>query len=189
MALDTLTLNIAAPVNWNAQKNVTGANANQNASSATEAKGALGTAAAGNAANGLNELYFSIQSISASGTLALDFTSFTDILNAAGIVGARFKFLQIELLSTAQDSVNGTAASSITIDATVANALGSNSNTGWLQGGASTKLDIPNGGWISFGCTNAGGVVIDSTHKSLSIKNNDGSNAAGVKIVAGISTT
>lgn len=187
MALDSLTLNVSAPVNWTAAKNVTGANQNTNASSATEAKGALGTATAGNTPNGLNELYFSIQSIVASGNISIDFSTFTDILNAAAVVGVRIKFIQVELLSTTQDSVNGTNASSILIDATVVNALIAQANSGWLTT-ATSGFVIPNGGWLQFGCTNASGVVVDATHKVLKINNNDGANAAAVKIIVGVST-
>ena len=187
MALDTLTVNISAPVNWTAGKNVTGAGQNTNSSSANEAKGSLGTAAAGNAANGANEFYFSIQSIAPSGSFSLDLSTFTDILNATGVVGVRVKAIQIELLSTTQDSVNGTNASSITIDGTAVNALLSQSFAGWLST-ATAKFDIPNGGWLQFGCTNANGVTVDATHKVLKIVNNDGANAAAVKIIAVPST-
>ena len=187
MALSSLSLNASAAVNWTATKNVTGANPNSNSSSANEARAALGTGAAGNAANGLNEEYFSITSIAGSGSATIDLSSFTDILGATGIVGVRTKFIQVELLSTTQDSTNGTAASSITIDATVANGLTSQSGTGWLTN-ATSKFDIPNGGWIQFGCTNANGIAIDSTHKILKVTNNDAGVAAAVKIIVGIST-
>lgn len=182
MALDTLTTSLSAPVNWTAGKNVTGANQNTNSSSASEAKATLGTAAAGNAANGANEFYFSIQSIVASGSFSLDLSTFTDILNATGVVAVRVKAIQIELLSTAQDSVNGTNASSITIDATAVNALISQSFSGWLST-ATSKFDLANGFWIQFGGTNANGVAVDGTHKVIKINNNDGSNAAAVKII------
>lgn len=187
MALDTLTLNGSAPVNWTASKNVTGASPNQNSSSANEAKASLGTAQAGNAANGLNELYYSIQSIVASGSASIDLSTFTDILNAASVVGVRVKFIQVELLSTAQDSVNGTNATSVTIDGTVTNGLTSQSFSGWLVGTVS-KIDIPNGAWVQYGLTNANGIAIDSTHKVIKISNNDGSNSAGVKVIVGVST-
>lgn len=194
MALDSLTLNVSAPVNWNAQKNVTGANPNQNASSAVEAKGALGTSAAGNAANGLNEMYYAITTIAASGNTSVDLSSFTDILNAAGIVGVRTKFIQIELLSATQDSTNGTAASSITIDNTVTNALSAQSHSGWFDNGSEgaaggSKFTLANGYWLQFGGTNANGVAIDGTHKVIKIVNNDAGVAAAVKFIVGISTT
>lgn len=186
MALDSLTLNIAAPVGWTAQKNVTGASPNTNNSSANEAKAQLGTAAAGNAANGLNELYFSIQNIVASGSVSIDFSTFTDVLNAAAVVAVRVKSIQIELLSVGQDSVNGTAASGVTVDATVVNGLSSQAGSGWLQ--AAGKLDIPNGSWVSFGCTNANGIAVDATHKVLKITNLDAGVAAAVKVIVGLST-
>lgn len=193
MSLDTLTFNGAAPVNWSASKNVTGASPNTNASSANEAKAALGTSAAGNAANGANELYFAILSIAPSGSATIDFTSLTDILAAAGVAAARLKFVQVEALSVAQDSVNGTNATSITIDNTVTNALSAQGHSGWFDNGAEgaaggSKFTLPNGAWLQFGMTNANGVTVDATHKVIKITNNDGTNAAAVKLVAVPST-
>lgn len=188
MALDSLVLNGQAGISWTAQKNVTGASANNNSSSVSEAKASLGTAAAGNAANGLNELYFAVLSIAASGNATQDFTSFTDILNATAVVGARIKFIQVGLLSTTQDAVNGTNAASITIDGTATNGFVSQgTNPGWLLN-ATSGFAIPNGGWVQFGCTNANGVVVDATHKVLKINNIDAGVAAAVKVVVGVST-
>lgn len=188
MALDSLTLNGSAPVNWTASKNVTGAEANQNNSTATEARASIGTAAANNAANGANELYFALLSVAANSSTSIDLNSFTDILGATGIQAVRTKFIQVELLSAAQDSTNGTNATSITIDGTVSNALLSQSNSGWLANNTSSFV-IPNGCWMQFGCPNAAGVAVDNTHKVIKITNNDGAVAAAVKVIAAVGTT
>lgn len=184
MALNALTLNASAPVNWNAQNNVNGASPNQNASSSNEAICNLSSNAADNAPNGADDLYYAIQTIAASGSLSLDLTTFTNVLGVAASVAARVKYIKIGLLSAAQDSVNGTLCTFVKVDATVVNGLASQSGSGWLE--AVSILDIPNSGWVAFGIPNANGIAVDSTHKVIKITNGDSSHAAAVKIVLGL---
>ncbi len=137
-----------------------------------------GTSTAGQA----NQIYSGIQTIAASGTLAYDLSAvFTNVLGNAAATFARVKGVLIELLDAAQDATNGTLCSSITLGNSGANDWIEQSHSGWL-GSATSVFDVPNGGFVAFGVNNAGGVVVDATHKILNIHNNDGSNAAAVRI-------
>ena len=180
MGLSSLSYSTQGNGSWTAQKNVTGASPNTNQSSITNAKATLGTQAANNAAGGADELYFSIASIAASGTLSLNLQSLTDILGAA-LNFARVKAIKLQLLSTAQDSVNGTNCSSVSLDTATTNSLTSQSKSGWLNN-ATSGIDLPNGCYLEFACPNANGITVDATHNILHFTNNDAGNAAAMQI-------
>ena len=195
MALDTLTATFKAQLGWTAQKNITGSDYSANVNSTTIAKsGSIGTSAANAAAGGSDELYSAVTSLSASSSASIDLSSLTDILGQTSIALVRVKAILIRLLSTTDDSVIGTAASSINIDNTVANALSAQSNTGWFNnahegtatGGAGdatgSKFCIPNGGVLSFYTPVAAGVAVDGTHKIIKVTNNDSGVTAKVQI-------
>lgn len=195
MALDSLASTLKLLINWTAQKNVTGTDYTATANvSQIQKTLTLGTAAANAAAGGSDELISKIYSIGASSNTSIDLTSLTDILAQTSVSLARVKAIVIRLLSASDDSTNGTAASSITIDNTVTNALSAQSNTGWFNnahegtatGGAGdatgSKFTIPSGGWMGFGVANAGGVLVDGTHKVIKIVNNDAGLAAAVQV-------
>src|SRR5262245_33557169 len=178
MAFDAFTGTLTVNAGWNASKNVSGlTNPNNNTNNNVKQMAfSLGAAVAG----GVNELYTTLLSIAGGGNASIDLTAITDILGATGISLARVKAIVIRLLSTADDATLGTAASSITIDNTVANALSSQAGSGWFgnaaEGAANgSKFTIPNGGFLAFGTPGANGVLVDSTHKVIKIVNNDGS--------------
>jgi|SRR5579885_2583139 hypothetical protein len=183
MALSSLTSAITIGASWTAQHNITGTtySPTQNSSQISK-KSSVGTSASNNAAGGGDELVSFIQSISNSSNTTIDLTNLTDILSTANTNLARIKGVIIQLLSTSDDSTNGTNCTSITVGAAASNAWTSQSaNRGWLATNTST-FDIPNGGAVSFVTPTANGVLVDGTHKNLFIVNNDSSNAAAVQI-------
>lgn len=194
--MDSLTASLTVGVVWNAGTNVSG-HAQRTNQTALSKNIALGTSAANNAAGGANSVYSALLSINASSSTTLDLTSVTDILGNS-LDFARVKAIVIRLLASTETDPSGTAigsaATSVTIDNTVTNALSAQSHTGWFDNaneGTSTggmgdatgsKFTIPNGGWMGFGVGNAAGVVVDSTHKALKITNNDSGVAAKVLV-------
>jgi hypothetical protein len=138
------------------------------------------TASNNNVAGGSDQSCSFIQIIAASGNATLDLTNMTNILGTAASGFARLKMYMAELLSAAQDSVNGTTCTSVTLG----NA-GSNINT--LEfGTANTTFtyNINNGGCHGpiWDTTAAGFVLVDGTHKNVKIVNNDATNAAAIQI-------
>lgn len=182
MALDSLAAALTVGLNWTAQKDITGSDYQPltNATNISK-KSTLGTSANNNALGGANELASFVQSISASSSATIDLTSLTNILQATGVSLARVKAVVIRLLSATDDSVIGTAASSITIGNNASNDWTSQSGTGWL-GTATSTFVIPNGGVLAFATANAGGVLVDATHKIIKVANADASLAAKVQI-------
>lgn len=182
MAISSLTSAITIGANWTAQKTLTGADYSptQNSSQFTK-KGSVGTSAANAAAGGGDELVSFIQTIANSANMTIDLTNTTDILSNANTNLARVKGIVVRLLSTSDDSVNGTACSSVTVGAAAANPFFSQAHSGWLASNTAT-LDVPNGGAYGFITPSANGVLVDSTHKNIFIVNNDAGNPAAVQI-------
>jgi len=182
--LTTLSATAAASLSWTATKSLTGTaySAIANASTLRTSFG-LGTTVANAVVGGADELASFITSIPASSSASIDTTAVTDILNQAAASFARLKLLMIRLLSVSLDATNGTAASSITLDNTVVNALSAQSNSGWFNNGAEgavggSKFTIPSGGVLFFGTPAAAGILVDATHKIIRLTNNDTSLAA-----------
>ena len=134
-------------------------------------------------AKGANQQMSKIISVTAGGSTTIDLTAaFTNIVNASNATFARIKGIRISLLSVADDSVNGTAASSITIGNNGSNDFTSQSgNRGWF-GSATSTFDLANGDDVCWKTVSANGVVVDATHKIIKITNNDGAIAASVLV-------
>lgn len=130
----------------------------------------------GTAASCVNQIVTTVVTPAASGTSNVDFTgSLTNIVGDATAAMSAVKAILVELISTDQDSTNGTACSSITIG---------NGTNPWLApfGGTGTYT-IKNGGrWFHEDPSAAGLAVTASTGDILKVLNNDGSNAAYVRI-------
>lgn len=192
-ALDSLTAFFSYVLNWNAAKNVTGTKAITSQDTWTK-KAGYSTAIANATQGGANEQVALTQTVSASSSVSIDLTSLTDVVGTGSVTGARVKAIVLHLLSATDDTVLGTAAASVTIDNTVTNALSAQSHSGWFDNAAEgaangSKFTIPNGGWLAFGTDNAGGVIIDSTHKVAKLTNNDGALAAKVRVGLVFGTT
>jgi hypothetical protein len=167
---------------WTASNNITGSDYSPSQNASTIKKSlSVGTAVADASAGGGDELVSFVQTVGASASVSVDLTTLTDIMQSTGVSLARVKGVVIRLLSATDDTVVGTAASSVTIDGTVANGWTSQAFSGWF-GNATSKMDVPNGGVLAFGTPSAAGVLVDATHKVLKVTNNDAGLSAKVQI-------
>ena len=181
MAIDVLSYKASVGSTMQAQKNNALAAATPLTNNPSPSKAiSLGTAAANNAAGGADEAALFLVSIAASSSATVDLTSITDILNQSASL-ARGKHIRIQLLSASDDTVNGTAASYVTIGNNGSNDWVSQGGTGWFHG-ATSSFDVPNGGYMEFGVGNGAGVAVDGTHKIIKIANADAGLAAKVQI-------
>jgi hypothetical protein len=172
--LDSLTATFTTQIGWTAQKNIVGSDYSPNSNASTIKKTlTVGTSIANASAGGGDELYSFVTSLAGAASASIDLTAFADILNQSAALLARAKVIIIRVLSVADDAVIGTAATGVLVDATVANALVSQSGSGWFKAVTST-FDIPNGGVLAFGTPAAAGVLVDGTHKVIKVTNNDG---------------
>lgn len=131
---------------------------------------------ANNVTNGSDESYVGITTVAASGNATLNLQAFKDLVNQTGVSLARVKAYMIWLLSTADDSVNGTLCTGVTINGT------GGTNLAVLPGITNTTLG--NGEAICWGTPSATGAAISATTCNIYIANNDASHAAAVLIVA-----
>ena len=187
-AIGTLTFTSSVTTTFNGQNGITGSDYSPIGSASTISKRvSISTAAADAAVGGGDIVYSAITSISASSNASIDLTSVTDVMGTTGQTFVRVKSIRIRLLSATDDSVVGTAASSVTLDNTVTNALSAQSHSGWFsnaaEGGANgSKFDFPNGCDLAYSVVGAAGIVVDSTHRLLKFINNDGALTAKVQV-------
>ena len=184
--LASLTSTITAQVGWNATLAITGSDYSTIGNATTiKASKSNGTAIANASLGGANELYTAVTSVVTTGSVSIDLTSISDILNQAAGSVARVKGILVRLLSSTDDSVIGTAVAYVKLDTTVANGLASQSGSGWLE--AVSIADIANGDGYLWWSAQAGGVVVDSTHKVIKFTGTDGALTAKVQltIIAG----
>lgn len=166
----------------NGQNNITGSDYNPITAATTISKSiATGNTIANASAGGGDEIYSALSSITASSSVSIDVTNITDFLATAAVNLARIKGITLRLLSVADDATNGTAATSVTVDGTVANALLSSSSSGWLTNSTS-KFDVAGGDYVSWGTVGAAGIVVSGTNKVIKILNNDSGHTAKVQL-------
>lgn len=180
--ITALTASLQCLLTFNAQQTVTGLTKgirNNDQVTPTATFSVTGAAVA----NGANQAYSAITSIGAGSSTTIDLSAaLTNIVGSSTATFARLKAILIELVSTAQDSTNGTACTSITFGAAASNQFITQSSGRGFLGTTTSTHDVPNGGFYAFGVDNAAGVLVDSTHKSLKILNNDGAVPAAVRI-------
>lgn len=143
-----------------------------------------GTSAANNVVGGADEFVSYLIQITGGSSTTIDLLSLTNILQQSGVALGDIKGIQIRLLSTTDDAVYGTAASSI--------AVGNATTSAWRLNNlsASATLAIKNGGVYQYKEPSAAGLTVDSTHFNLKVLNNDGSVTACVQVtLVGGSTT
>lgn len=125
-----------------------------------------------------NQILTTAVSIAASGTNSFDLSgALTNIAGDSSATLSAVKAIMVELLTSAQDSTNGTACSSITIGADATNP--------WLapfDAGTGTYTIKSGGRWFHEDPTAAGLAVTAGTGDILQIVNNDGAVAAYVRI-------
>lgn len=174
-ALSSQSMTVKVSVNGSGTENVTGTDYKALTQSLSIAKsvGPFTTAVANNASLGADETASFIVSIAASGTGTVDCTNLTDILLRTGVSLARVKAYVIRLLSTTDDSVNGTLCTGVLLNSTGTNLI-------VLPGITNTTLG--NGEVLAWATVSATGVTVDSTHKIINVLNNDASHAAAVQV-------
>lgn len=183
MAFGSLTGAVSAGFQWTAAAAAPPSSmgftptANQNALAAR-----LSVLLGGNVANGANEIAFGVLAINSSASATFNTQNFTDVLGATNVAVVRVKSFLFWLLSTAQDSVSGTNASSITVG-------GGASNPTTLTLSANSNYSIFNGNFWENGDGSAAGVAQNATVCNIKFQNNDGANAAGVLYALAGSTT
>lgn len=173
MGYDSFSGKLGVTVTWNPQNNGPTASYGTVQAPTTLAK-SITYVKGGNLANGVNVVYSALLTIAASGSTTIDLTSITEVLGSSKAF-ARIKAVIIQLLSTADDSTNGSACSGIT----VGNAA-STPNKLFMHAGTDT-FDLANGDIIAWGTGAAAGIVVDSSNKGIKIVNNDG--AVGAKVL------
>lgn len=158
MPLDTL--NLTAAVEWKMSKDVTGF---KDAFQGQESKAfALAPTIAT-----WDQLFAAYYTIAASGTQLIDLSSFTSLVGEA-VTGTSALFLV--LIPTGVDA-------ECTIEPDATNGLE------WFFGAGT--LVIPTGGFLMYCEPDAGGVVIDGTHKELLVTNT-GSDTLTLYVLIGI---
>lgn len=128
-------------------------------------------------ANAADETIMLIVTIAASGTATINLYSTTDVMGNATIL-VRIKSFFFWLLGTLDDSLNGTACSSVVIGAAVSAA-----NTLELGGTGPTRTLQTNSGVGDksiFISGNAAGITVSNSLKNVLITNEDGVNGAAV---------
>jgi len=189
MSISALTAFTNSQVNWSAAENLTGSNYPPLSNAGNFAKQISITNTIANASAGGGDVFASfLLIISSSSSSNVDLTSITNILQQTGVTLARVKSIVIRLLSTTDDPVNGTAASSIIVGNNGSNDWISQAGAGWFTT-AGSELTIPNGGVVLFGTPSAAGVLVDSTHKIIKIANSDGALNAAVQVTLLAATT
>jgi hypothetical protein len=137
--INTLSGSFTITQNWSASNNLTGQAYQPIQQSGTiTAKYSLANTVGNAVAGGSDEYASYILTINASSLATVNFSSITNIMQQTGVSLARIKAYSIQLLSVANDSVNGTACSSITIG-NLGTAIGNNNA---LELGAGTGLAV-----------------------------------------------
>ena len=115
--INTLTGTISTEFKWTASNNLTGAVYNPIQNSGDIRKNYnLGTAAANGASGGCDEIFSFQQTIAGGGSVTIDLTQMTNILQQTAVNIARIKGYQIRLLNATDDSTITTpAAVSVTV--------------------------------------------------------------------------
>jgi hypothetical protein len=175
MAFDAFTGSVQVAVQYNAQKNAPSSSLNLSptVNSGTVQRKASYTLG-GNTAGAMNEVATNIVSITSGGSFTIDLTNLTDVLGYTGVTLVRLKEFLFWLLSTTDDTVNGTACTSVSIG-------GAAANPNQLDLGSTTATRILlNGDATVYATKSAAGLTVSTTAKSITITNLDGAHAAGV---------
>lgn len=185
MAISTLTTTFKAGVTWSASVNLTGTDYSPLTQAGNINKTyALGTASANSASGGGDEFISYIISLAASANTTVDLTNVTNIVQQSGVSFARIKGYMIRLLSTSDDSTNGTNCTSITVGAAASNMqnleLGGNTNTFTLGNGGCHQHFDPSA---------AGFSTVGASTKNIKFLNNDATNAAAIQLTVAGATT
>ncbi len=178
---DNLNAIFSSSCSWTLVDDITGLSSGRVSSETLSKTVSLGTGAANNVANGANEVVYTRLTLAGAGTSTIDLNSLTNVVGAS-ISFARVKAIRIRLLSTLDDSTNGTAATHIVVGNGAAPWISSSSGRGWLVAG-NDLITIPNGGYLEFATPGATGVLSGAGAKDLLITNGDASVTAVVEVI------
>src|SRR5208283_2018011 len=155
-SLSNLSFTGTSNASWNASVNEPAfTNPLSNVNSLSK-KITLGNSVTNTTAGGADELYASLLTPAASGAVTLTLSSLVDACGQTGLSFARVKYLRVHLLSVADDSVNGTAASSITVGNAASHSCA------MFLGGTTQTFTVNNGGVIAYGDPGGTGIAITS---------------------------
>jgi|SRR5579871_396274 len=182
--MSALTVNSRLTLPITAQNNVTGADYSPTANQSTINKTlTLGTASANGAANGSDEIYSTILTVTGGSNTTIDLTNITDLLNTAAVNLVRVKMILIRNLDSVDDPTNAPApnASFITVGNNGANDFVSTSGSGWFNTAASV-FDVAKGDFLFWGTKGTAGSVTSGSKKIIKLVNGDGTNTAKIQV-------
>src|SRR6476620_2860083 len=181
MSLDALTAQVQIVTAWQAQKNVTGFQATAKNDGAQKK---ITTVIGGAIASGANEVYSALLTLAGAASTTLDLTALTDVLGFT-LNFARVKGWFIWLLAATDTAPDGTTSGTACSGITVGNAASNQwAGTGYPVSDQSTgKQTLGNGEFRGGGTPVAAGWLVDGTHKSLKILNNDAVVSAKIVLV------
>lgn len=183
-ALSALSSTITIGATWNAQLDITGTDYPPVSQGTTITKRrSNGTRVANASAGGANQLGSFITTVAGSGAATVSLNSYTDILQRSGTLIVRLKGYIIRLLSVVDDSVNGTACTSITVGGAASNACPLE------MGAGSFTFNVKNGGVHAHTDDSAEGMVAVSAGAcNVKFLNNDTVGAAVQSTFIGATT-
>ncbi len=178
MSISTLGVTVGQTQQWNAQNQIAGLSSPTTNASKNSLAQTYSNSIANASIGGANQYFNFLTVIAASGTALIDFTALTNIIQQGSVSLARIKAWQFQLLSIAQDSVNGTACTGVT--------CGANASTPLLlnMGGTTPTFFLNNGGSQSYSDQSAGGWTVSGSAKILKVINGDSSHGAAFLVQA-----
>ncbi len=177
--INTLSVTLSAGVStWNAQNNLTGSNYNPLTNvGAFNQQQSYVQSTANAALGGADEFVSYLISLAASANTTVNLCSLTNILQQTGVNLARVKGWCIRLLNAAQDSVNGTTCTSVTVGNAAANQFLFNNLT------ANATFSVYTGSISEYFDQTAGGfTVANASNNNIKLVNADATNAAAVQL-------
>lgn len=177
---NTLDASVTISSTFNFAKPVTGFN-DLTISSTKQNKQTLKSSNGAASAKGADQIYSAIRTLAGGANETLDLSgSLTNVFGET-ISFARIKAILVELLSAAQDSDNGTAATSILVGGAVATQALAGSGK-WFAD-TSDKIRVINGGFFACAVDNAAGVTVSNgASDSLKVENEDGAVACAYRL-------
>jgi hypothetical protein len=176
--INVLTSTIKGSVSWSAQNNLVGQDYGPiTQSGSIQTTYTVGTNNANNASGGGDEFISYLININASSNTTVNCTALTNVMQQTSVSFVRIKGYTIRLLSATNDSVNGTAAVSITVG-------GAGSNQQNLElGGNTNTYTLNNGGMhMHFDPSSNGFAAVNTTLKNILITNLDSGLVACVQL-------
>jgi hypothetical protein len=176
--LSSLSFNVNATNTWQASVNQTGLSSPLSNNNNYSKKLSLGNGVTNTTSLGADELYVSLVTAAASGSVTITISNITDACGQTGIAFARLKYWRFQLLSLSDDSVNGTACSSVIIGNAASHPFG------FTFGGATNTFQIYNGDIWEYATVSATGIAVTSgSNDQIKFANQDSSHAMAMLVI------